>query len=74
MTVARARKIQKFFSQPFYVAEQFTGYAGKYVKREDTIKSFKGILTGEYDHIPEQAFAYVGGMEDVLEKEAKLKK
>jgi F-type H+/Na+-transporting ATPase subunit beta len=74
VTVARARKIQKFFSQPFFVAEQFTGYAGKYVKREDTIQSFKGILTGEYDHIPEQAFAYVGGMEDVLEKEAKLKK
>ncbi len=67
--VSRARKIQKFFSQPFFVAEQFTGHQGKYVKKEDTIKSFKGILTGDYDHIPEQAFSYVGGMDEVLAKE-----
>jgi F-type H+-transporting ATPase subunit beta len=69
VTVARARKIQKFFSQPFFVAEQFTGHAGKYVKKEDTIQSFKGILSGEYDHIPEQSFSYVGGMDEVLSKE-----
>jgi len=69
VTVARARKIQKFFSQPFFVAEQFTGHQGKYVKKEDTIQSFKGILSGEYDHIPEQSFSYVGGIEDVLAKE-----
>ncbi len=69
ITVARARKIQKFFSQPFFVAEQFTGHQGKYVKKEDTIKSFKGILSGDYDHIPEQSFSYVGGMEDVLAKQ-----
>ena len=74
VTVARARKIQKFFSQPFFVAEQFTGHAGKYVKKEDTIQSFKGILSGEYDHIPEQSFSYVGGMEDVLAKEESAKK
>ena len=73
VTVARARKVQKFFSQPFFVAEQFTGHAGKYVKNEDTIKSFKGILEGEYDHIPEQAFSYVGGIEEVLEKNDKVK-
>ena len=74
VTVARARKIQKFFSQPFFVAEQFTGHQGKYVKKEDTIKSFKGILSGEYDHIPEQSFSYVGGMDEVLAKEEANKK
>ena len=74
VTVARARKVQKFFSQPFFVAEQFTGHPGKYVKKEIRFKSFKGILEGEYDHIPEQAFSYVGGIEEVLEKEEKLKK
>ncbi len=68
VTVARARKIQKFFSQPFFVAEQFTGHEGKYVKKEDTIQSFKGILSGEYDNIPEQYFSYVGGIEEVLAK------
>jgi F-type H+/Na+-transporting ATPase subunit beta len=72
-TVFRARKIQKMFSQPFYVAEAFTGMAGKFVKKEDTIKAFKGIIEGEYDDIPEQAFAWVGGIEDVLEKAEKLK-
>ncbi len=74
ITVARARKIQKFFSQPFFVAEQFTGHAGKYVKKEDTIQSFKGILSGEYDHIPEQSFSYVGGMDEVLAKEESAKR
>jgi F-type H+-transporting ATPase subunit beta len=68
VTVARARKIQKFFSQPFFVAEQFTGHEGKYVKKEDTISSFKGILSGEYDHIPEQLFSYVGGINEVIAK------
>lgn len=65
-TVARARKIQKFLSQPFFVAEQFTGTSGKYVKREDTVRSFKGILEGEYDHIPEQAFYMKGSIEEVV--------
>ena len=68
VTVSRARKIQKFFSQPFFVAEQFTGHAGKYVKKEDTIQSFKGILSGEYDNVPEQCFSYVGGIEEALAK------
>lgn len=68
ITVFRARKVQKFFSQPFFVAEQFTGHDGKYVKKEDTIQSFKDIISGEYDHIPEQHFSYVGGIEDVLKK------
>ena len=68
VTVARVKN-SKFFSQPFFVAEQFTGHQGKYVKKEDTIQSFKGILSGEYDHIPEQSFSYVGGIDDVLAKE-----
>lgn len=72
VTVYRARKIQKFFSQPFFVAEQFTGFVGKFVKKDDTIQSFKGIAEGEYDHIPEQAFSYCGGIEEVLEKAKKL--
>ncbi|MGB6034206.1 MAG: F0F1 ATP synthase subunit beta [Bacteroidota bacterium] len=67
VTVARARKIQKFLSQPFFVAEEFTGRAGKYVKLEDTIKGFKGIIEGEYDELPEQAFWMVGTMEEVVE-------
>ncbi len=71
-TVFRARKIQKFLSQPFFVAEQFTGMPGKFVKREDTIRSFKGILEGQYDHLPEQAFAYVGSIEEAEEKAKKL--
>jgi F-type H+-transporting ATPase subunit beta len=74
VTVSRARKIQKFFSQPFFVAEQFTGHQGKYVKKDVTIESFKGILSGEYDHISEQSFAYVGGIEDVIAKEDASKK
>lgn len=68
LTVNRARKIQKFLSQPFFVAEQFTGIAGKYVKLEDTIRSFKGIVNGEYDHLPENAFYMVGGIEEAVEK------
>ncbi len=72
LVVARARKIQKFLSQPFFVAEQFTGTPGKYVKLEDTVKGFKGIVEGEYDDIPEQAFYMVGGIEEVLEKAKSL--
>jgi F-type H+/Na+-transporting ATPase subunit beta len=67
-TVMRARKVQKFLSQPFFVAEQFTGMQGKYVKLEDTIRSFKAILAGEYDHLPEGAFHMVGTIEDAVEK------
>ena len=74
ITVFRARKIQKFFSQPFFVGEQFTGMAGKFVRMEDTVKSFKAIVSGEYDHIPEQAFAWAGGIEDVLKKAEELEK
>lgn len=72
-TVARARRIQKFLSQPFSVAEQFTGYPGKYVKLADTIKAFKGIVNGEYDHIPESCFYMCGGIEDVLAKYEQIK-
>jgi F-type H+-transporting ATPase subunit beta len=67
-TVARARRIQKFLSQPFHVAEQFIGTPGRYVKLEDTIRSFKGIINGEYDHLPENAFHMVGTIEDAVEK------
>ena len=72
LTVARARKIEKFLSQPFYVAEIFTGSPGKYVDLEDTIKSFDGLVKGEYDHMPEAAFYMVGGMEEAIEKAKKL--
>ncbi len=68
LTVARARKIQKFLSQPFSVAEQFTNIPGKYVKLEDTIRGFKGIIDGEYDSLPENAFYMVGGIEEAIEK------
>ncbi|MBT5856126.1 F0F1 ATP synthase subunit beta [bacterium] len=74
LTVTRARKIQKFFSQPFFVAEQFTGFSGKYVKKSDTIRSFKAIIDGECDDLPEQAFAYVGNIEDVREKAKEMAK
>ena len=70
--VRRARKIQRFFSQPFFVAEQFTGVPGKYVKLEDTIRGFKGILDGEYDDLPEAAFLYVGTIEEAVEKAKKM--
>ncbi len=72
LTVARARKIQRFFSQPFFVAEQFTGMDGKYVKLEDTKKGFKEILEGKYDDLPEKAFLYVGSIEEAIEKGEKL--
>jgi F-type H+-transporting ATPase subunit beta len=68
LTVNRARKIERFLSQPFFVAEQFTGFKGKYVKLAETIKSFKAVANGEYDHLPEQAFYMVGGIEEVIEK------
>ena len=68
LAVARARKIQRFLSQPFNVAEVFTGSPGKYVPLKDTIKGFKGIVNGEYDDLPEQAFYMVGGIEEVVEK------
>ncbi len=67
-TVGRARKIERFLSQPFHVAEIFTGSPGKYVSLKETISSFKGLLSGEYDHIPEQAFYMCGGIDEVLEK------
>ena len=72
LTVARARKIEKFLSQPFFVAEVFTGSPGKYVDLEDTIKSFDGLINGEYDHMPESAFYMVGGIEEAVEKAKKL--
>ncbi len=64
--VGRARRIQRFLSQPFHVAEQFTGIPGKYVKLEDTIESFERVVAGEFDHVPEQAFYMKGGIEDVI--------
>jgi len=73
-TVARARKVQRFLSQPFFVAETFTGSAGKYVSLKDTIRGFKGIVEGEYDHLPEQAFYMVGGIEEAIEKGAEMAK
>lgn len=72
ITVSRARKIQRFLSQPFFVAEQFTGTPGKYVKLEDTIKGFKDILEGKYDDLPEQAFYMVGTIEEVVERAESL--
>ncbi len=72
LTVARARRIQKFLSQPFHVAEQFIGTPGRYVKLEDTIRSFKAIINGEYDHLPENAFHMVGTIEDAVEKAKSL--
>ena len=72
LTVARARKIQRFLSQPFFVAEQFTGMAGKYVKLEDSIKGFSEICDGKWDHLPEQAFYLVGTIEEAVEKAEKL--
>ncbi len=68
LTVSRARKIQKFLSQPFFVAEEFTGTPGKYVKLEDTIRSFKGIIEGEYDHIPENYFYMTGTIDEVVQR------
>jgi len=73
LTVARARKIQRFLSQPFFVAQQFTGLEGRYVKLEDTIRGFKEIVAGKYDDIPEQAFYMVGTIEEVLEKAERIR-
>ena len=72
--VSRARKVQRFLSQPFFVAETFTGSAGKYVSLKDTIRAFKGIIDGEYDHLPEQAFYMVGGIEEAVAKGAEMAK
>ncbi|MFC0203795.1 F0F1 ATP synthase subunit beta [Novosphingobium soli] len=72
ITVARARKIQRFLSQPFHVAEVFTGIPGKFVQIEDTVKSFKAVVDGEYDHLPEAAFYMVGGIDEAVEKAKKL--
>jgi len=72
LVVARARKIQRFLSQPFHVAEVFTGSPGKLVSLEDTVKSFKGIVAGEYDHLPESAFYMVGTIEEAIEKAKKM--
>lgn len=73
VVVRRARRIQRFLSQPFHVAEQFTGFPGKYVKLEDTIRSFKEIIDGKHDDLPEQAFMYCGTIEDVVENAKKMK-
>ncbi len=72
LVVARARKIQRFLSQPFFVAEVFTGSPGKFVSLKDTIRGFKGIMDGEYDHLPEQAFYMVGTIDEAVEKAKKL--
>jgi F-type H+-transporting ATPase subunit beta len=68
LSVSRARKIQRFLSQPFFVAETFTGSPGKYVSLADTIAGFKGIINGDYDHLPEQAFYMVGTIDEAVEK------
>ena len=72
LIVNRARKIQRFFSQPFSVAEQFTGMKGKYVPLRETIRGFKEILEGLHDDLPEQAFLYVGGIDEVVAKSREL--
>ena len=73
LIVARARKIQKFLSQPFFVAQQFTGREGKYVKLADSIRSFKEIVDGKHDELPEQAFYMQGAIEDVLAEAERMK-
>ena len=72
LTVARARKVQRFLSQPFFVAEQFTGTPGKYVKLEDTIRGFQEIIDGKHDDLPEQAFYMVGAIEEAVERGRQL--
>jgi F-type H+/Na+-transporting ATPase subunit beta len=74
LTVARARKIQQFLSQPFHVAEQFTGIAGKYVKLADTVRGFREVAEGKHDEVPEQAFYMQGTIEEVLQRAEELKK
>jgi F-type H+-transporting ATPase subunit beta len=71
--VSRARKIQRFLSQPFFVAEQFTGFKGKYVQIADTVKGFKEIVDGKHDDLPEQAFYMVGTIEEAVEKGRSMK-
>lgn len=71
--VYRSRKIKNFFSQPFFVAEKFTNMPGKYLKIEDTVRSFKAIIDGEVDDLPEEAFLYVGNIDDAIEKARKMK-
>ena len=71
--MARARKVQKFLSQPFHVAAQFTGREGRYVKVADTVRSFKEIIEGKHDDVPEQAFYMRGSIEEVLEEAEKMK-
>ncbi len=73
LSVARARRIQKFLSQPFFVASQFTGLEGKYVSIADSIRGFREIVEGKHDELPEQAFYMVGGIEDAVEKAEKMK-
>ena len=73
LTVSRARKIQKFFSQPFFVAEQFTGTPGRYVELEDTVSGFEAIINGEADNIPESAFSYVGSIDEAFDKGKDIK-
>jgi F-type H+-transporting ATPase subunit beta len=68
IVVNRARRIERFLSQPFFVAEVFTGSPGKFVSLKDTIRGFKAIVDGEYDHLPEQAFYMIGGIEEAVEK------
>jgi F-type H+-transporting ATPase subunit beta len=72
VVVGRARRIQRFLSQPFHVAEQFTGIAGKYVSLEETIESFEAVVNGEYDSLPEQAFYMVGGIEEAVAQARKI--
>ena len=72
LSVSRARKIQRFLSQPFFVAEVFTGSPGKYVSLKDTISGFKAIVAGEYDHLPEQAFYMVGTIDEAVEQAKNL--
>jgi F-type H+-transporting ATPase subunit beta len=73
LTVSRARKIQRFLSQPFFVAQQFTGFEGKYVRVAETIRSFREILEGKHDDLPEQAFYMVGTIEEARAKSEKMK-
>ena len=71
LTVSRARKIQRFLSQPFFVAEQFTGYQGKYVPLKETIRGFREIIEGKHDDLPESAFLFVGSIDEAVEKAKK---
>jgi F-type H+-transporting ATPase subunit beta len=73
LTVSRARKLQRFLSQPFFVAEQFTGFKGKYVAVADTVRGFKEIVEGKHDELPEQAFYLVGTIEEAVEKASAMK-